>query len=327
MENAKNLYQKFSAIEINSTEGACTTSDLKQIFGAVVDNSDTDIDSANSDTDIDSDIGDTDLDSDIGDADIDSANSDADSDNSSCDSLYRIDSMPNFSCNIQREFLDSFSFDFWDNKRSVSIFEERSSEYNRLIQSVISANLVPNTQNTYRNYAFIAGDYFLKYKPECFIDQNDYENTIKTQKVDIFVQYLNPKNAFSQSYFGLKKCLLTSIRDEYYPLFEHAYKDHIWRAFESPNSAIRVHVICIPCEKFLSKFTFYPCQLAYKYNTRELIASDWFINGGPITNGDGSIWSCDRQNDDSKTKQLLSKKGISQDNFTFDNRVIESFHF
>lgn len=292
------LNQKFSAIEINSTDGACTTSDLKQIFRAI-----DIVDKNNSDVDIDSDY----------------------SDNSSCDSEYSND-MLIFSCNIQRDFLDSFSFDFWDNKRGVSIFEERSSEYNRLIQSVISANLVPNTQNTYRNYAFIAGDYFLKYKPECFIDQNDYYNTIKTQKVDIFVQYLNPKNAFSQSCVELKKCLVTSIRDEYYPLFEHVYKDHIWRAFESPNSNIRVHVICIPCEKFLSKFTFYPCQLAYKYNTRELIASGWFINGGPITNSNGSI-CCDRQSDDSKTKQLLSKKGISQDNFTYNTRVIESFHF
>ena len=94
----------------------------------------------------------------------------------------------NFGCFISKKILDELSFDFYSNGKNI--LEERSKFYDKLIENVVSKKqLLQTNKKSFRDTAFIAGGFFIKYKRDKFKTEHEYQEHVSRQNVNIYAYF------------------------------------------------------------------------------------------------------------------------------------------
>ena len=173
---------------------------------------------------------------------------------------------------------------------------------------------------------FIAGGFFIKYIKTPCSESTQPGTSVENQNINIYVNYGDKyfstnenelKNVMNESFakatiatFFFQNVFATFQIDvnQMYTNSNGNLKDLLKIVKKEKISTIYVHVCTNNCEDMLNKFTFNPCKIAYKYNTKCIILSNWFLKGGKLDN------SNKKTNDQSsKLKANYKNKGIETD--------------
>lgn len=183
-----------------------------------------------------------------------------------------------FSYGIAEQLVQQASFDFYRDGKNM--FRARTSVYNQLIEKVVSQKYISN--------AFIAGGFFTNYIAEYCNDLNEEFRAAHewTKCADIFVPLLN---TFSPSWAQMNSVLAEPFRFSRASYIRPEIMRGVYTSLEmgkvtigSETFRVCVRVCDDTCENMLSKFLFKPSKIAFKYNTTEIVAAEWFRSGGEL---------------------------------------------
>ena len=164
--------------------------------------------------------------------------------------------------------------------------------------------------NKYLKNAFIAGDFFIKYKRDKFKKEETYKKFCSKQEINIYV------NIGNDSFAPDKKELLSSIHEKYRneAVFKEVFFKSVFATFkidkvglikEIINNVV-IHICSVPCTQMLRKFTFEPSKIAYCYNAKCLTVCKWFLDGGSFSKKDKTKWAL-------KLRKRSLKKNINEE--------------